>query len=247
MGDWQWKCEADLPEALRMGKVEVSCEGWENADDPYVLSGSCGLTYNLIEDARFRTSKPQGKGTDWGALIFWFFFLGILFIIIKGWYTSLRGPSTPGAPGSGPRGGGGGGWWPWGGGFGGGGWGTGNTQPPPPYSKDEPGSSSSSTNAGGWRPGFWTGIAAGVIGDRLFQPRQRQQYQQQQQGGGFFGRQNYGRQGGGFMERDDDDGHPFGGFRGAGAGRAGPSRTGSSGSGMGSMRRSTGFGGTSNR
>ncbi len=33
------KCEADLPEALRFGKVEVSCEGWSRAGDPYVLKG----------------------------------------------------------------------------------------------------------------------------------------------------------------------------------------------------------------
>jgi len=33
------KCEADLPEALRFGKVGVSCEDWSRAGDPYVLKG----------------------------------------------------------------------------------------------------------------------------------------------------------------------------------------------------------------
>jgi len=28
-----------LPEALRFGKVEVSCEGWSKPGDPYVLKG----------------------------------------------------------------------------------------------------------------------------------------------------------------------------------------------------------------
>ena len=33
------QCEADLPEALRFGRVEVSCEGWSAAGDPFVLKG----------------------------------------------------------------------------------------------------------------------------------------------------------------------------------------------------------------
>ena len=31
----------------RFGEVEVSCEGYNNRDDPYVLKGSCGLRYTL--------------------------------------------------------------------------------------------------------------------------------------------------------------------------------------------------------
>lgn len=33
------QCEADLPEALRFGRVEVSCEGWSGPGDSYVLKG----------------------------------------------------------------------------------------------------------------------------------------------------------------------------------------------------------------
>ncbi|KIY44002.1 DUF1183-domain-containing protein [Fistulina hepatica ATCC 64428] len=48
--DVDWKCEADLPEALRMGRVEVSCEGWSGPGDPYVFKGkSCALEYRLTE------------------------------------------------------------------------------------------------------------------------------------------------------------------------------------------------------
>ena len=64
------QCEADLPEALRFGRVEVSCEGWDGPGDPYVLKGedsllptfcrysadhrgaslgSCGLSYRLVQ------------------------------------------------------------------------------------------------------------------------------------------------------------------------------------------------------
>ncbi|KAI0762059.1 hypothetical protein BC629DRAFT_1544677 [Irpex lacteus] len=38
--DIDWKCEADLPEALRFGRVEVSCEGWSGPGDPFVLKGT---------------------------------------------------------------------------------------------------------------------------------------------------------------------------------------------------------------
>ncbi|GAC94195.1 transmembrane protein [Pseudozyma hubeiensis SY62] len=34
MGDGQWKCSADLPVTIRMGRVEVSCEGYDYAEDP---------------------------------------------------------------------------------------------------------------------------------------------------------------------------------------------------------------------
>jgi hypothetical protein len=38
IGDMQ-KCETDLPESLRLGRVQVSCEGWSGPGDPYVLKG----------------------------------------------------------------------------------------------------------------------------------------------------------------------------------------------------------------
>jgi hypothetical protein len=37
--DVDWKCEADLPEALRFGRVEVSCEGWNGPGDQLVMKG----------------------------------------------------------------------------------------------------------------------------------------------------------------------------------------------------------------
>ncbi|EJU04673.1 DUF1183-domain-containing protein [Dacryopinax primogenitus] len=38
--DVQWRCEADLPEGMRLGGVEVSCEGWRAPGDEYVLKGT---------------------------------------------------------------------------------------------------------------------------------------------------------------------------------------------------------------
>ena len=34
------KCETDLPESLRLGRVQVSCEGWSGPGDSHVLKGT---------------------------------------------------------------------------------------------------------------------------------------------------------------------------------------------------------------
>ncbi|RUS15528.1 hypothetical protein BC938DRAFT_476912 [Jimgerdemannia flammicorona] len=58
--DVQWKCEADLPTEFRFGPLEVSCEGFEYPDDPYVLAGSCGLEYTLY----YREGRNDRTGRD---------------------------------------------------------------------------------------------------------------------------------------------------------------------------------------
>ncbi|XP_039614152.1 store-operated calcium entry-associated regulatory factor [Polypterus senegalus] len=54
--DVQWECKADMDYSYRFGKVEVSCEGYNYPEDPYVLKGSCGLEYtiDLTESGRQR-------------------------------------------------------------------------------------------------------------------------------------------------------------------------------------------------
>jgi hypothetical protein len=42
-----WRCEADLDTTVKLGKVTITCEGYEGPHDPYVLRDSCGLKYNL--------------------------------------------------------------------------------------------------------------------------------------------------------------------------------------------------------
>ncbi|OXC64174.1 hypothetical protein AYX13_06312 [Cryptococcus neoformans] len=39
LGNVQWKCDTDLPSSLRLGKVDVSCEGWSAPGDPNILQG----------------------------------------------------------------------------------------------------------------------------------------------------------------------------------------------------------------
>jgi len=49
--DIVWKCEAQLAPGLRLGKTEVSCEGYAYPNDPSILVGSCGLEYELTGKA----------------------------------------------------------------------------------------------------------------------------------------------------------------------------------------------------
>ena len=45
--DVVWDCKTDLKTNLKLGKSSVSCEGYTNPDDQYILNGSCGLKYEL--------------------------------------------------------------------------------------------------------------------------------------------------------------------------------------------------------
>ncbi|EST07306.2 Protein of unknown function DUF1183, TMEM66 [Kalmanozyma brasiliensis GHG001] len=218
MGNEQWKCHADLPRTMRMGRVEVSCEGYDYSDDPWVLKDSCALEYTLLPsgvgaDDPWRSYTPNGR-SRWGeALVeglFWIVFLGILAFIVIGLVRAIRGDSGANTGGGRGGGGGGGGWWP----------GTGPYNPPPPYTpKPDPDSSSS-----GWRPGFWTGLGVGGLAGHAAANSRHRHYEPPQ---ASF---NLGY-GGGARRRgwDDDD-------RGVG-----------SSSSFGGMRETTGFGGTRNR
>lgn len=46
-GQPRWECSADLPLDASLGPVSVSCEGFDGPKDPYVLVGSCSLSYSL--------------------------------------------------------------------------------------------------------------------------------------------------------------------------------------------------------
>ncbi len=45
--DVNWKCESTIDDLYQLGKIEVSCEGYEHPDDPYILKNSCGLEFEL--------------------------------------------------------------------------------------------------------------------------------------------------------------------------------------------------------
>jgi len=55
--DYQWECKTEMPVEFKFGKVQVSCEGYDYPDDPYILAGSCGLEYTID-----RTGVNQKSG-----------------------------------------------------------------------------------------------------------------------------------------------------------------------------------------
>ncbi|GAA99466.1 uncharacterized protein L969DRAFT_93926 [Mixia osmundae IAM 14324] len=215
--DIQWRCEAELPSSVKLGRVEVSCEGYAHADDEYVLKGSCGLTYSLVQ----RTPDYDDGSLPWQrnnkmsyddilSSLFYCLFLAMLAYFVYSFVRSFFRPEGQRAPGTvPPRGDGGGGGGGWGPGFGGG-------PPPPPYSK------SPDTTSTGWRPGFWSGLAGGMAAQSLLNRNTRSMAPQRDSWFGGRGGMN--------------DYQP----------RAGPSRERES-MGGGSMRTSAGFGGTRNR
>ena len=40
-------CHASFGKVCQFVNIQVSCEGYDNPEDPYILSGSCGLSYSL--------------------------------------------------------------------------------------------------------------------------------------------------------------------------------------------------------
>jgi len=168
-GEVDWKCEADLPASLRFGRVEVSCEGWSGPGDAYVLKGSCGLEYRLLQvpkalrEDHYPHVPSWFRSFDLAGLVFMILWLGVLLLIAYGILKScFRRNTNSGNPTTRPHrpSPGGSGWFP-------GGHHDDNTNaPPPPYSKAQDTSQSS-----GWRPGFWTGAAIGGLGATLFNNR----------------------------------------------------------------------------
>lgn len=177
--DVQWTCTAALPPEFKLGSTDVVCEGYRDAEDRWVLKGSCAVEYRLLLTERGEERFGGGGGRlfglgrkksspavrDWvswiGNLLFLGFMVvpfGLVFLpAILGCLGLRRGRRDPYY---GRRG--------WGGFFGGGrpgdddGYGP-PPGPPPPYSR-YPGSSwfDSGSSSQGWRPGFWSGALSGA-------------------------------------------------------------------------------------
>ncbi|KAK7100194.1 store-operated calcium entry-associated regulatory factor-like [Littorina saxatilis] len=65
--DIQWECKADMDNAFRFGAVDVTCEGYEYPDDPYILKGSCGLEYTLEFTEEGHQRNKQQKSHSYGS------------------------------------------------------------------------------------------------------------------------------------------------------------------------------------
>lgn len=230
--DVQWECKTEMEKAYRFGQLEVSCEGYDYPDDPYVLKGSCGLEYKLDltgvgnHQHGYRTeesyySKPHRHGgSSVGTIVLIGLACLVIFFLYKWlsapqqqqWTTGGRGPSTFGSSAS----------------------------PPPPGFRPEymPGSGSSGGGCSYPDPnsppnnsglgGFWTGATTGGILGYLFGSRNNAGYHRQPNYSGF-GSSGWGNSG-------------------SGSGWGASASRGSSASSSGSDTRTTsGFGGTKRR
>ncbi|XP_062430370.1 store-operated calcium entry-associated regulatory factor [Rhea pennata] len=158
--DVQWQCKADLENSYRFGQIEVSCEGYDYPDDPYILRGSCSLLFRLeLTEEGERKAKNSGSFgssyyqsrkdfSDSGAGVIVVVVLLILAYGVYKLFLSNQPPQQSFGDGfSRP-------FWQ-------------SQQAPPPGFKasfTEPDSfgthSSHRTNSG---PGFWTGLGAGGL------------------------------------------------------------------------------------
>jgi hypothetical protein len=208
--DVEWTCKASLPPEFKLGSTDVVCEGYANADDQYVLKGSCGVEYRLIltELGEEKYGKRGSHGGHYGgghrepgsdsiAWLFWLIFGGVVVWMIYSAFIRPRQEQGGNRALPPPRGN-----------FFGGGGGDDaddNDAPPPPYSPPPPnsgkGGNSSKTNYGtnagpsgtnpssthtqasqGWRPGFWSSTAAATAaGAAGYLAGQRSGRQQQPQ------------------------------------------------------------------
>merc|ERR1712000_21738 len=57
----QWRCKADLDEGVKLGRISVTCEGYESPNDDYILKGSCGLEYELKKTRHFREDRSYNN------------------------------------------------------------------------------------------------------------------------------------------------------------------------------------------
>ncbi|XP_007427078.1 store-operated calcium entry-associated regulatory factor [Python bivittatus] len=66
--DVQWECQAHLDTSYHFGKIEVSCEGYDYPDDPFILKGSCGLEYTLELTKEGQQKASTFAGTHYSAI-----------------------------------------------------------------------------------------------------------------------------------------------------------------------------------
>jgi len=98
--DAQWDCRADMPSEYSFGNINVSCEGYDYPDDPYILARSCGLSYSLKKDGCRNYNADSSysyssSSTDLFDTVVWFVMVGLVCYVIYKVCTKNRqsGPS----------------------------------------------------------------------------------------------------------------------------------------------------------
>lgn len=89
--DAQWECVAKFDYKYKFGKIEVLCEGYEYPNDPYILTGSCGLEYTIEYTTEY-TEKGRNKNSD--SISGVFILIITLVIIVSLCDGSYRKPSN---------------------------------------------------------------------------------------------------------------------------------------------------------
>lgn len=83
----QWQCKCDMDDSYRFGKIQVTCEGYDYPDDPYILKGSCGLEYT-IDYTKAGNARSNDYAPSWTASTGnsdgggWLFFFILIFVIV---------------------------------------------------------------------------------------------------------------------------------------------------------------------
>ncbi|ORX36145.1 hypothetical protein BD324DRAFT_526643 [Kockovaella imperatae] len=175
-GSTQWRCDADMPNGFRFGKIEVSCEGWSKPGDRFITPGSCALEYNLYQsNPGLYDSSPSVPSSTERIIdkLFKVLFYAVTFVLLYTLFRSIFNRFFPRhslpslssffPPSDGPGHGHGHHHHGWGSGGPGPGFNpgpSGGGPPPPPYTKDP-----EASRGGGM--GLWTGLAAGGLAGYL--------------------------------------------------------------------------------
>jgi SOCE-associated regulatory factor of calcium homoeostasis len=67
--DANWECKSDIDNRYTLGRVTVSCEGYNNPNDPHILVGSCGAEYEL--NFNTKTATPNTPNRDITVTTWW--------------------------------------------------------------------------------------------------------------------------------------------------------------------------------
>jgi len=178
--DVNWECKAELDSSVRFGRTDVSCEGYDYPDDPYILEGSCGLEYTL-EYTELGRQKKYGsshnnyqysnhyQGSSSGGFFGTFITIAIIAFIGYQIFNCFFA-SPQGFPNDNNNRGGYGGGFPPGGNPPGDGYGPNNNFPGYPKTSYT-GYAPTYVPPPAPAPGFWTGLGTGGLLGYLFSPR----------------------------------------------------------------------------
>ena len=95
----RWKCAplSDIPHNIKFSFIGVSCEGYENHDDKWILNGSCQVQYKVRDISHKTKDVSVNQSITFGGFVmFVMFVLGVstllfIFETIPGSYTFIMG------------------------------------------------------------------------------------------------------------------------------------------------------------